>query len=138
MALAAGEGDRPSLLITPAPIPGVGVSSGTISVSDLGGDLGGLGGLGGEATGVAFISAAPAAASPVILRELDLSFSEWISDDGSASAVSPLLLSDKITCTVCFVNWFALAAGHRAGLLVHQWNSQRAVYKTYCTRYFVT
>ena len=93
MALAAGEGDRPSLLITPAPIPGVGVSSGTISVSARG-DLGGLGG-GGEATGVAFISAAPAAASPVILRELDLSFSEWISDGGT---VPPLSNLAKVSC----------------------------------------
>ena len=94
MALAAGEGDRdrPSLLINPAPIPGVGGSSGTISVSARG-DLGGLGG--GDATGVAFISAAPAAASPVILRELDLSFSEWISDAGT---VPPLSNLAKASC----------------------------------------
>ena len=92
MALAAGEGDRPSLLITPAPSPGVGGSSGTISVSALG-DLGGLGG--GDATGVAFISAAPAAASPVILRELDLTFSEWISDGGT---VPPLSNLAKASC----------------------------------------
>ena len=69
----------------------------TISLSALSGDLGGLGG--GEATGVAFISAAPAAASPVILRELDLSFSEWI----SADAIPPLL--SKLAKASCGSNF---------------------------------
>ena len=50
----------------------------------------------------------------------------------------------KMYCTGGFVRCFfespllALAAWHRAAGLVHQPNSQKTVYKTYSTGYFVT